>query len=306
MPGQQVRWDFDGFRDLFQGNNLNGPQLGRTRLFPRWFWFSMAIMVLGFAGIMTWIGASHSPLAEELKATPKPDYTEYPIYTTMAGFPPCLNLQLQKRQSMPLLSSGLVPSKTTSNPPTHTVHPDVVMLSQITAQKLLNLELSLSSITSNPSTEATPAHSVQEDKPSGHHVALPTTLLTSAIRYLDIKPGLALPEKLLRISPRASEEPKIPSTAAPAHSAAAPGPQPAPQHETPGTFRIVGDTGVPAMHAALLPNGHAVFIDKVEDYTHLTLENGRHAYSAEYDPTTGKLYPLAYKVNHLMGTNGQC
>ncbi|KAL8667215.1 MAG: hypothetical protein Q9202_000788 [Teloschistes flavicans] len=55
--------------------------------------------------------------------------------------------------------------------------------------------------------------------------------------------------------------------------------------------------GVPAMHAGLLPNGKVVFLDKVENYTQVKLPNGRYAYSAEYDPNTRAVAPLAYKTN---------
>lgn len=51
------------------------------------------------------------------------------------------------------------------------------------------------------------------------------------------------------------------------------------------------------MHAGLMPNGKVVFLDKVEDYTQLTLPNGRFAYSAEYDPNTNVVAPLAYGTN---------
>ncbi len=51
------------------------------------------------------------------------------------------------------------------------------------------------------------------------------------------------------------------------------------------------------MHAALMPNGRVVFLDKVEKYTHLTLPNGQLAYSSEYDPATNERVPLAYKTN---------
>lgn len=60
---------------------------------------------------------------------------------------------------------------------------------------------------------------------------------------------------------------------------------------------MVGDSGVPAMHAALLPNGNVVFLDKVENYTRLTLSTGYFAYSAEYDVLGNKASPLAYKTN---------
>jgi hypothetical protein len=60
---------------------------------------------------------------------------------------------------------------------------------------------------------------------------------------------------------------------------------------------IKGRSGVPAMHAGLMPNGKVVFLDKVENYTELKLPNGQFAYSSEYDPVTQKVVPLAYKTN---------
>lgn len=78
---------------------------------------------------------------------------------------------------------------------------------------------------------------------------------------------------------------------------AAPGPSPAPVNANPGAFNIVGDSGAPAMHAGLLPNGRVVFLDKVENYTQVKLPNGQYAYSTEYDPATNKYTPLAYKTN---------
>ncbi|KAK4543420.1 hypothetical protein LTR36_005563 [Oleoguttula mirabilis] len=51
------------------------------------------------------------------------------------------------------------------------------------------------------------------------------------------------------------------------------------------------------MHAALMPNGRVVFLDKVENYTQLKLGDGYYAYSAEYDPATNQVVPLAYKTN---------
>jgi hypothetical protein len=72
---------------------------------------------------------------------------------------------------------------------------------------------------------------------------------------------------------------------------------PAPAAAKPGTIQIKGRSGVPAMHAGLMPNGKVVFLDKVENYTELKLGNGQYAYSSEYDPTTQKLTPLAYKTN---------
>lgn len=76
-----------------------------------------------------------------------------------------------------------------------------------------------------------------------------------------------------------------------------PEPSPAPPNPHPGSFKIVGDSGVPAMHAALMPNGRVVFLDKVENYTRLKLADGYFAYSSEYDPATNEVVPLSYKTN---------
>ena len=75
------------------------------------------------------------------------------------------------------------------------------------------------------------------------------------------------------------------------------GPRDAPGHIPTGWFRVVGESGVPAMHAALLPNGKVIFLDKVENYTQIKLANGRFAYSAEYDPVTKELVGLPYEVS---------
>ncbi|KAF2109263.1 glyoxal oxidase [Lophiotrema nucula] len=77
----------------------------------------------------------------------------------------------------------------------------------------------------------------------------------------------------------------------------APGPSPAPAAAKPGSLAVVGDSGVPAMHAGLMPNGRVVFLDKVENYTQVKLPNGQYAYSSEYDPATNKYVPLSYKTN---------
>lgn len=53
------------------------------------------------------------------------------------------------------------------------------------------------------------------------------------------------------------------------------------------------------MMAALLQNGRVVFADKVENYTEITWDNGRYAYSTEYDPVADILVPLTYKVRYL-------
>lgn len=42
----------------------------------------------------------------------------------------------------------------------------------------------------------------------------------------------------------------------------APGPVAAPAAPNGGSFNIVGQSGVPAMHAALMPNGRVMFLDK--------------------------------------------
>jgi hypothetical protein len=73
-------------------------------------------------------------------------------------------------------------------------------------------------------------------------------------------------------------------------------PLPAPEHGTPGEFRVAGDSGVPVMHAALMPNGKVIFLDKIENYTQLQFDTGEYAYSSEWDPVSGKVTPLAYKV----------
>ncbi|KAF1974330.1 glyoxal oxidase [Bimuria novae-zelandiae CBS 107.79] len=77
----------------------------------------------------------------------------------------------------------------------------------------------------------------------------------------------------------------------------APKASPAPAAEKPGTLKKYGRSGVPAMHAGLMPNGKVVFLDKVENYTELKLPNGQYAYSSEWDPVTQKLTPLSYKTN---------
>jgi hypothetical protein len=63
-------------------------------------------------------------------------------------------------------------------------------------------------------------------------------------------------------------------------------------------FNVVAKSGVPAMHAALIPpSGQVVFLDKVEDYSELRLPNDRWAYSSLYFPETGQLTPLAVATN---------
>lgn len=81
-----------------------------------------------------------------------------------------------------------------------------------------------------------------------------------------------------------------------------PGPRDAPIANPGGAFRVVGQAGVPAMHAGLLPNGRVVFLDKVEDYSQIKLGNGQYAYSAEYDPATNTRVGLSYKVTKIHGS----
>lgn len=85
-----------------------------------------------------------------------------------------------------------------------------------------------------------------------------------------------------------------PCTGPPANPA--PGPAPAPANPNGGSIKVVGQAGVPAMHAGLLPNGKVVFLDKVENYTQIKLPNGQYAYSAEYDPVKNTVVGLQYKV----------
>ncbi|KAI9888306.1 MAG: hypothetical protein M1814_000745 [Vezdaea aestivalis] len=77
----------------------------------------------------------------------------------------------------------------------------------------------------------------------------------------------------------------------------APGPAPAPANPNGGSFKTVGQSGVPAMHCALLPNGRVTFLDKVETYSQIKLPNGQFAYSSEYDPGANTAVGLAYKTN---------
>lgn len=65
----------------------------------------------------------------------------------------------------------------------------------------------------------------------------------------------------------------------------------------PGEFNVVGKSGVPAMHCALMPNGRVFFLDKLENYTQLTLSDGYYAMSSEYDPEENTAVPLAYSTN---------
>lgn len=48
-------------------------------------------------------------------------------------------------------------------------------------------------------------------------------------------------------------------------------------NEVPGSSEVVGESGAPAMHAALMPNGRVVFLDKIENYTQVNLTTGGYA-----------------------------
>ncbi|TVY58153.1 Aldehyde oxidase GLOX1 [Lachnellula cervina] len=78
---------------------------------------------------------------------------------------------------------------------------------------------------------------------------------------------------------------------------AAPGPSPAPPAPKGGSFAVIGQSGVPAMHAALMPNGRVMILDKLENYTQIKNADGFYAMSSEYDPKTNKVVPLAYLTN---------
>lgn len=63
-------------------------------------------------------------------------------------------------------------------------------------------------------------------------------------------------------------------------------------------FRPSGSSGVPAMHAALIPpDGHVLFLDKIETSTLLKLPNGRFAFSSLYDPATKIVRPVSVTTN---------
>jgi Glyoxal oxidase N-terminus len=65
----------------------------------------------------------------------------------------------------------------------------------------------------------------------------------------------------------------------------------------PASFEIRGESGVPAMHGALLANGKLAFLDKVEDRNKVFLSNGSAAYCCTYDPVTNDIKPLSAVTN---------
>lgn len=64
-----------------------------------------------------------------------------------------------------------------------------------------------------------------------------------------------------------------------------------------GRFELAGRSGVPVMHAALLPTGDVLFLDKLENYTELRLLSGRFAYSTLYNPNNHVLTPVPISSN---------
>lgn len=67
--------------------------------------------------------------------------------------------------------------------------------------------------------------------------------------------------------------------------------------EVSGSLEIWGDSGVPAMHAAVLSNGKVALLDKVEDRNKVFLPNNSAAYSCLYDPTTNDIKALSAVTN---------
>ncbi|RKF61376.1 Aldehyde oxidase GLOX [Erysiphe neolycopersici] len=76
-----------------------------------------------------------------------------------------------------------------------------------------------------------------------------------------------------------------------------PDPKPAPLAPNPGSFRVIGMSGVAVMHAGLMPNGKVFFLDKLQNYSQIKTEDGEYAMSAEFDPETRKPIPLSYSTN---------
>lgn len=60
---------------------------------------------------------------------------------------------------------------------------------------------------------------------------------------------------------------------------------------------LAGSSGIPAMHATLLPDGTVMFLDKIENRSQLFLPDGRKAYSSIYDPHTHSLTALEVQTN---------
>ncbi|TQS35577.1 hypothetical protein Golomagni_03998 [Golovinomyces magnicellulatus] len=76
-----------------------------------------------------------------------------------------------------------------------------------------------------------------------------------------------------------------------------PEPKPAPLSRIPGKFKVIGEAGVSAMHAGLMPNGKVFFLDKLQNYSQIRTNDGYYAMSAEYDMKTREPVPLSYTTN---------
>ncbi|RKF73992.1 Aldehyde oxidase GLOX [Golovinomyces cichoracearum] len=77
----------------------------------------------------------------------------------------------------------------------------------------------------------------------------------------------------------------------------APKAKPAPNAANPGSFQTIGQAGVGAMHAGLLPNGKIFFLDKLENYSQIKTQDGHYAMSAEYDVNNNQPVPISYSTN---------
>ncbi|POS84906.1 hypothetical protein EPUL_006086 [Erysiphe pulchra] len=76
-----------------------------------------------------------------------------------------------------------------------------------------------------------------------------------------------------------------------------PDPKPAPLAQNPGSFKVIGMSGVAVMHAGLMPNGKVFFLDKLENYSQIRTKDGEYAMSAEFDPKTRRPVALSYSTN---------
>lgn len=70
-----------------------------------------------------------------------------------------------------------------------------------------------------------------------------------------------------------------------------------------GEWQIIGHSGVPAMHAALMQTGKVIFLDKAEPWTYAVI-NGEYTFSTEFDPKTGKTVPLTVTSNTFCSAGG--
>ncbi|KAJ3337497.1 hypothetical protein HDU93_000990 [Gonapodya sp. JEL0774] len=73
-----------------------------------------------------------------------------------------------------------------------------------------------------------------------------------------------------------------------------------------GTFALRGRSGVPAMHAILIPNSNnVIMLSKQEVVTEALLPDGRYAVSTEWNPATLSLQSLDLKTNPFCSGVGQ-